>query len=119
MVAIEHEATKKWSIHGKVVQQVAPISYEIQLPNGRKMRRNQCFMRKRHINFAVIRGSSPCAVVLPLERTVEEQEGIEDRDSSDEDTMPYNQSDSDTTEQSWEEEISNLVNILWLFRYYC
>ena len=50
---------------------------------------------------------------------MEEQEGIKDRDSSDEDTMPYNQSDSDTTEQSWEEEINNLVNILWLFRYYC
>ena len=36
---------------------------------------------------------------------MEELEGIEDRDSSDEDTIAYNQSDSDATEHSGEEEI--------------
>ena len=49
-VAIQHETTKEWSVHGTIIQQVAPRSYEIQL------------------------------------------------------TIPYNQSDSDSTEQSSEEE---------------
>ena len=61
-------------------------------------------MRKRHINFTAIRSSSPSTVALPLERHMEELEGIEDRKSSDGDTIVYNQSDSDATEQSGEEE---------------
>ena len=60
-VAIQHEATKEWSLYGKVIQQISPRSYEIQLQCGRKIRRNQRFMCKRHINFTAIRSSPPHA----------------------------------------------------------
>ena len=103
-VAIQHETTKEWSIHGTITQQVAPRSYEVQLPNGRKLRRNQRFMRKRYINFTATGSDLASLAVMSPERAVEERERVEDSDSDDADTVPYNQSDSDSTEQSSEEE---------------
>ena len=103
-VAIQHETTKEWSVHGTIIQQVAPRSYEIQLTNGRKLRRNQRFMRKRYINFTATRSGLASIAVMPPERAVQERERVEDSDSDDADTIPYNQSDSDPTEQSSEEE---------------
>ena len=103
-VAIQHETTKEWSIHGTITQQVAPRSYEVQLPNGRKLRQNQRFMRKRYINFTATGSDLASLAVMSPERAVEERERAEDSDSEDADTVPYNQSDSDSTEQSSEEE---------------
>ena len=62
-------------------------------------------MRKRYINFTAT-GSCPASlVVIPPERATEEHEGVDDSDSDDADTIPYNQSDSDSKEQSSEEEV--------------
>ena len=61
-------------------------------------------MRKRYINFTATGSDLASLAVMPPEKAVEERETVEDSDSDDADTVPYNQSDSDSTEQYSEEE---------------
>ena len=45
-VCIKHHITKQWSIHGTVLHEVAPRSYEIQITDGTNLRRNTKDIRK-------------------------------------------------------------------------
>ena len=53
-VAIQHTTTKEWSLHGKILQEVAPRSFNVKLLNGRVLRINQRFLRKLHIQLTSV-----------------------------------------------------------------
>ena len=48
-IAVQHHATKEWSLPGSIVQKVAPRSYTVKLDNGTVLRRNVKDIRKVHM----------------------------------------------------------------------
>ena len=73
----------EWSVHGKVMQQVAARSYKVQLTDGRKLSRNQRLVRERYINFTAARVVQASLKVEPLERALEDQKEVEGSHSDD------------------------------------
>ncbi len=48
LLAVQQEHTKEWSLRERIVSEVAPRSYEVQLENVRILRRSRMFLRHLH-----------------------------------------------------------------------
>ena len=81
-VAIQDHVTKEWSIRGRILRQVAPRSFEVQVHNKGILRRNQQQLRKVH---------STASYQIPNKHF----SGEESEAESDTETVPYDIEDED------------------------
>ena len=93
-VAIQDHVTKEWSIKGRIVQEVAPRSYTIQVSEGGNvLRRNRSQIRKLHSTTSTSRYTA-------------RPEEDSDEYASDSDTIPYDEEgelQSGSEEEYWSE----------------
>ena len=82
-VAIQDHVTKEWSIRGKIIQEVAPRSFDILVNNKNTLRRNQRHMRKIHSTTSY----------MPSQQGSEIDS--DEEYSSDTETIPYDMDDQE------------------------
>jgi hypothetical protein len=98
-VAIQDHVTKEWSIKGRIVKEVAPRSYSIQVSDGGNvLRRNRSQIRKLHSTTSST-------------HTTHDEERSYDY-TSDSDTIPYDEEEhwSESEEEQWAQSEEELWN---------
>ena len=69
LVAVQHHATKEWSLRGNIVREVAPRSYEVNINRDDStsyvLRRNQKLIRKLYARTTLPKEISNSLIRLP------------------------------------------------------
>ena len=105
-VAIQHTTTKEWTLHGKILKEVAPRSFDIKLSDGRVLRRNQRFLRKLHIHLT----SVDVPTTIPMDELSDEDSTIafEESDGDSDESVPYVNSSDEGSEIIQSDESDNI-----------